>query len=41
MIALIEASRGEKEVEIDYGDMIVKFQHGQYKLTAEGLESTN
>jgi len=25
MIALIEASRGEKEVEIDYGDMIVKF----------------
>jgi len=39
MMALIEVSKGEKEVEIDYEKLIAKFQHGSYKLTSSGLES--
>ena len=36
-MALIEVSRGETEVEIDYEHLIVKYKHGVYSLTSEGL----
>ena len=39
MMALIEVSRGEKEVEIDYEKLLLKFQHGEYKLTPDGLQT--
>jgi hypothetical protein len=37
MMALIEVSNGEKEAEINYEKLTVKFQHSEYRLTAEGL----
>jgi hypothetical protein len=35
---LIDASKGETEAEIDYETLEVKFQHGVYNLTPEGLQ---
>jgi len=37
MMALIEVANGEKEAEINYEKLTVKFQHAEYKLTPEGL----
>ena len=37
MMALIEASNGETEAEIDYESLEVKFKHGIYSLTPEAL----
>ena len=39
MMALIEVANGEKEAEINYEKLTVKFQHAEYKLTPEGLLS--
>ena len=39
MMALIEVSRGEKEAEIDYEKLLVKFQHGEYRLAPDGLQT--
>lgn len=37
MTALIDVSKGESEAEIDYETLEVKFQHGVYSLTPDGL----
>lgn len=41
MTELIEKSRGEQEAEINYEALVVKFNHGEYKLTADGLSCVN
>jgi hypothetical protein len=41
MTELIEKSRGEQEAEINYETLVVKFNHGEYKLTADGLSCVN
>ena len=38
MMALIEASRGETEAEINYDTLEVKFNHGVLYLTPDGLQ---
>lgn len=38
MMALIEVAKGETEAEIDYETLEVKFNHGVYSLTPEGLQ---
>ena len=40
MMQLIEVSRGETDCEINYEALEVKFAHGSYKLTADGLVFT-
>jgi hypothetical protein len=37
MMALIDASKGETEAEINYETLEVKFSHGVFSLTPDGL----
>lgn len=39
MMALIEVAKQETEAEIDYETLEVKFNHGIYALTPDGLQA--